>query len=100
MVVSAMTLSHLCRFACTDGCVSDSRRSVWCTFGVASVKRCEALLFPRYFIVVRTAFAPFGNVCLHPCHCALRFTIGSCCVTFVADAILSKDFPSLESIEE
>ena len=79
VVVSAMTLSH-------------SRRSVWCTFGVASVQRCEALLFPRYFIVVRTAFAPFSNVCLHPCHCALLFTMWQVQV--------SQDFPSLESIEE
>ena len=77
--MSAMTLSH-------------SRRSVWCTFGVASVQRCEALLFPRYFIVVRTAFAPFSNVCLHPCHCALLFTMWQVQV--------SQDFPSLESIEE
>ena len=40
VVLSAMTLSHLCSFACIDGCIVDGRRSIWCTFYVASVQRC------------------------------------------------------------
>ena len=38
----------------------------------------------------------FGDVCLHPLHCVLRFTLCSCFVSFVAGAILSERFLSLD----